>query len=231
MLLIFLQKAGNSGGGLLTAATLSVLAAAIAFIFNQFNEAFRRRHEQRRLARERDEQKRSRREALLLAFYGEVKTLENFLWMEAERNRLCLSHELHPEIRGFKAPNRIFQANASSLGELGDSRLVAGLVTLYSMAENVSADAAVIEALTERDPLREYRYLGNLGSCLGSAVNLHAWLRQVTKDYTTGLPDVISGSDFEAEHGDHLRTAEGLLRVKEELLHEIRAAASEGSEE
>lgn len=229
--MLLLQETGETGGeGLLTAALISVLAAALTFATNQVHEIFRRRHEQKELAQEREEAKRLRREALLIAFYGEINTITNFLRMEAERGRVCLVHGLAPEIRSIKLPNHVFHATASNLGELGDSKLVARLVTFYSIADSVNEEARVIEDLAGRNRLKEYKYLSNLSACLGTAVYLHAQLEKATEQFRVA-PSILNRAEFEVAHGDHLKTVEGLAQLSEELLADIRREheASSGS--
>ena len=224
MAFLFKDGSGIGGEGLFTAAMLALLAAALTFATNQIHEIMRRRLDQRSLARERAEQKRLRREALLIAFHGEIRTLENFVWTEAERARQCLKHDIPLEVRHFRVPSHVYQANTNSLGEIGDSRLVAGIVELYSIAENVSEEARVIVGASEQDKVRDYRYVDNLANCLGSAVHLHAWLRVATKEFES-VPDQISRLDLELAHGEHLQTIDELQHLAKVMLAEIRREA------
>lgn len=209
--------AATSSPALFNGAMLALLGAALTFAATQFTEARRRKHEAARLERERAETKRLRREALLIVFYGEVSTLDNFLWMEAERGLTCVRRGFPIEVRPFRIPRDIFDANASSLGDLGDSHLVEGLVTLYAIAEYVQAQARELASREPKTDVASLRYLQDLASHLGSVVHTHAWLREQTKSLRA-VPSRIDRQTFDAEHGEHLVTAERLTAAVEEVL-------------
>ncbi len=191
-----------------TAAMIAVLTAALTFIVAQVSDVIRHRRDRKLALKDRDDARRVRREALLIAFFGEIQTLDNFLNMEAERACKCLEADIPLEIRAFRVPRDVFAANTSCLGELGDSTLVANLVTLYAMVEDTNTRAARLEGKGEHS-VESMLYLRGLSSCLGFAVHVHARLEGNTAKFRD-VPDQVDQSKLKRSHREHLNAAERL---------------------
>lgn len=154
---------------------------------------------------------------MLVALYGEIKTLDNFLWMESSRGKACLESGIPLEIQSFRIPRDIFDANNAALGELRDIRLVAHLVELYAIAEHTNEKARQLETGNGEVNFKSLRYLQDLANCLGSAVICHAWLKKHTS-HIKELDDQADPSSFQQEHQNHLNVADGLAAIVERRL-------------
>lgn len=210
-------------------ALLAIIAAALTVIATRILDSRRLRQEARERQREREEETRLRREALLMAFYGEVRAVRNFLWSTAERCRWCIELNQEPEIKSFSVPDAVFRSQAGNLGDLGDSMLVASIVEVYSVVQTMSQSAAQIER--DNGPALEVvRFLQDLPSGLEAIINLEAWLRKHTKHQREFSP-TVNRAEFAAEYARELRTLDDLPRRVQDYRNRVAERLAGGSTE
>ena len=86
-------------------------------------------------------QRRRKSIDLKVAFHGEIEALRELLSSHTKTAHAALQSGKILRDYTFYYPNKIFEANASLLGEIGDAVLVSQIAQLYSALANVSVRA------------------------------------------------------------------------------------------